>query len=574
MVWPLIGIGGAAFLAGCSRGNANGAKIRKALYKGFGLPDHGKIPADQNDLTKMVDGNTDSNRDGKIDDKDKNGFIETEELFEEVFSHREKYQALIKALYSAGLEDPLEESQEIKDYLADLFGRYKPKTDMGKAILVFRAVIPSTEKFTFNGKEYKGLTLGEGGLEIPANSDCKADLRFQFGDILPKELIASSWEERVSLCNEYSQLLAALLKGAGIKFHLEQIADKAMDHVYVVIEIKGSMYKLDATIPVIEKCGAGRPLTEREIIAGHYENEATFLWGQRRLDEALASNDIAFQIDPNDSATWSNKGMIFLTLNQIDKAIECFKKAIETDPHDGIALCNYGQILVTRGQNAQAMAYFDRSIKARPGYASPWLAKGTLLIKQGKENEGLRCFEAAYRVDPSDPDAGCTMGEWYLIHQDYTEAMKYYSKVLEQYPRNVAALLGQANCLFGTGFNQEGLKCLDDAIKSDPTDKEALYMKGTVLAQAGLLKESIQYFKRALKKDPKYTAAWNNLGNAYYKLGKLKKAMWCCDKALNIDPMYARPWYNKAQIFATMGEGEAAERCMRRFQQLSNMNVQ
>ena len=59
------------------------------VCSGLGLPNlnNGPLNADHNELTGRVDGNTDSNNDGIINGNDRNGQIEPEELYEEVFSN-------------------------------------------------------------------------------------------------------------------------------------------------------------------------------------------------------------------------------------------------------------------------------------------------------------------------------------------------------------------------------------------------------------------------------------------------------------------------------------------------------
>src|SRR3989338_5530830 len=121
------------------------SELSPVLFKSLGLPyEKGeKLRAGYNPLTKKVDGNTDSNRDGKIDEKDKNGFVEPEELFEEVFSNRDsyRYQLVIEKLYAAGLEDPFEENPKVKNHVEKLFKKHEPRivleTELDKAICLF-----------------------------------------------------------------------------------------------------------------------------------------------------------------------------------------------------------------------------------------------------------------------------------------------------------------------------------------------------------------------------------------------------------------------------------------------------
>ncbi|MFH1386602.1 MAG: hypothetical protein ABIH50_02945 [bacterium] len=103
------------------------SELASIIYKSLNLPYPNKgerLLADYNDLTKKVDGNTDSYIDGKIDDKDKNGFVEPEELLEEILGNRSRYKPVMEKLNEAGMDDPFEESEEISAFVKKLFKRY------------------------------------------------------------------------------------------------------------------------------------------------------------------------------------------------------------------------------------------------------------------------------------------------------------------------------------------------------------------------------------------------------------------------------------------------------------------
>jgi tetratricopeptide (TPR) repeat protein len=574
MVWPLIGLGaGTAFFIGCGHKDKPGQKIVETLYKSFNLPTNGNVSADQNDFTRRIDGNTDSNRDGRIDKSDKDGFIEPEELFEELFSNREKYQAQIKALYAAGLEDPLEKRKEIKDFVSRLFSRYQPQDEMAKAVLLYRAVIPSREKFVLDGKQYSGLTIGEGGLEVRPDMDCMAPQRVKHGDLLPKEILSAPPKERVALCSEISQILAMFFKEAGMDCRIKSDSTGGQDHVVGVVRINGSSYALDAGNFTFSKTNASGFSTHREIVAGHYQNEAAFLWGQGRLDQAMADNDLGLKIDKNNSAIWVNKGMVYLTMKDKEKARDCFKIALEIDPADGEALLNMGNIYHLEGNKEQANKCYDMSIRACPRFADPWMEKGKQFGEEGKTDEELKCYKKAFVIAPKDPAVSCALGGWYLGRSQHVEALRYYSDTLNNDPRSADALYGKGLCLLATGHRLETIQCFDETLRGDPSASNVWFVRGTLYLQDGLYKKAAECFSEAINIDQHYIEAWNNKANALLKLGKLKAAMRCCDDAIKINPQYARLWYNKAQIYKAMGDRFAAEQCLEKFKQLSAISI-
>jgi tetratricopeptide (TPR) repeat protein len=81
--------------------------ITSAVYAYFGLPVQNKgqkHSANFNSFTQSIDGNIDSNIDGKVDEKDKDGVITPDEIYQEIFSHPELYSVLLGGIEEMGLD--------------------------------------------------------------------------------------------------------------------------------------------------------------------------------------------------------------------------------------------------------------------------------------------------------------------------------------------------------------------------------------------------------------------------------------------------------------------------------------
>lgn len=260
------------------------------------------VPMRRNEaFIAKIDGNTDSNSNNRIDSKDKNGCIEPEELYEEILSHREKYEEKIGALRASGFEDPFEEIPIFKEYTQGLFAIHKPKTELEKALILFRAVLPPGYEFQLEGKNYEGLRPFEGGLQVYPNGDERHSARKKFGHLLPREIVGVL-TERVAFCAEYSNLLVVLLRAFGIDAHTKKTVvfgkGGAEGHVFVIAVLDGERYKLDATKQVFEKT-IGYPDTDRESIAVHYINEGAVNEANGRVLDAIRCYLLAIELDPD-----------------------------------------------------------------------------------------------------------------------------------------------------------------------------------------------------------------------------------------------------------------------------------
>ena len=315
------------------------AELTNVLFSSFGLPVPKigkKISANLAALTKRVDGNTDTNLDGKVDRNDKNGYVEPEELYEEIFSNRDLYPNTLKMLRSKGLEDPFELTPEIKTFITRLFASQHPKTSFEKAIAIFRAVIPTNKHFAINGKRYYGLAKSNGGLEIPYNPNFKAALRIKYGDLLPKEIMATPAGQRIAHCVEYSHLLVSLLRAAGIDSQEKQIPN----HVYVIAKIDGVIYRLDAGRKsdklIFAKTNESGNI-DRDRIAAHYLNEADLQVGQGKIDAAKILIGTALELKPDSDYGWGFLGILMAQEGKLNEAVGYLDRSIKINPNEPMA---------------------------------------------------------------------------------------------------------------------------------------------------------------------------------------------------------------------------------------------
>jgi tetratricopeptide (TPR) repeat protein len=343
------------------------SEFTPVLFKGLGLPfpEEGKrLPADHNALTQRVDGNTDSNRDGRIDRKDRNGWVEPYELYEEVFSHRAEYRSVIAGLRGAGLEDPFEITPEIRKHVEYLFERYHPETELEKAVLLMQSIIPPAASFNLGERYYSGLSETEGGLEIYYHSSSGVPRRFMYGDLLPQEIMQTPKEKRVAHCLEFSFLQVVFLRSDGIKAHTKSVEP---EHVFAVAILDGNKYKIDPANLKFLRSNSSMD-TDRQSISDHYYNEAIALRDQNQEVPAIRNFEIAIELDPNFMWSWFNRSFLYYSFRFLP------------------------------GNSQRALESIDEVLDLQNDFAEAWQLKGLILRAQGKEKEAERCFKKAIRL--------------------------------------------------------------------------------------------------------------------------------------------------------------------------------
>lgn len=406
----------------------------------LGLPyytDGKKLPAGFNALTRKIDGNTDSNFDGDINAKDRNGYIEQGELYAEVFNNRSKYEPVIAKLGKAGLEDPFEITPELKEHVANIIGRYGPQGELETAKIILRSVMPSDNSFCIGEDEFFGLKKEEGGLDIPYNKYNHHPLRQKYGNILPKELINARGNERVAQCAEYSELLTVLLRIAGIKAWMVP----ELGHVYVAASLDGETYRLDAGVGekeegervIFEKTDEDEKKDIRRVI-DHYTNEASTRADQGNIEESIKSFDTAIMLDPELPRTFLMKGRMLFEAKRLQDAIDCLEHVTmgsEFDRSDAFSL--KGDAYVHLGNMPKAVECYEESIKLS-GYGddSLWSFKAFDLECKGMYKEALFFYDIATKRSTYEWDDHRKKAHLLIRMERLDEALECYDTILKK----------------------------------------------------------------------------------------------------------------------------------------------
>lgn len=421
------------------------SNLTSVLYSKLGLPVGqasslaAKDPAAKKAFGKDIDGNTDHNHDGSITKDDKNGRIDPEEVWQEVFDpkNREKYRDILIQLQAAGFENPLEDIADVSRAFSSLAKHYKPTSQLETAILFLQLVIPPNKSFVFNGKAYYGLDpTAQGGFGIKYNKNSSHPYRVTHGDLLPREIMQTPVGQRVALCLESAQLLIVGLRAQGIKvsYHVED------EHAYVIVDLNnGKQYALDpAKVEFRLAEAADFKSTDRDGIIGHYNNESLHFLNQGRLDEAMKLVNLVLDMQENEPEALTCKGIILtqrgLKAPPADKtrllaeAVDCFNKALEVNTDvtckQSAILLNLSRALSYQEKFDEALACLDTILLDEPRNVLCLQEKACALANKGLYSDAMAAIESAIKLAPKDLALQKTKSDIVLLSQQF-KALKH-----------------------------------------------------------------------------------------------------------------------------------------------------
>jgi tetratricopeptide (TPR) repeat protein len=128
----------------------------------------------------------------------------------------------------------------------------------------------------------------------------------------------------------------------------------------------------------------------------------------------------------------------------------------------------------------------------------------------------------------SEADAAFGRGE-------FETALRWYGKVLEYNPHNVAAWAGQVKALIELGQFKEASVWADKALERYPDSPEILSGKAVALGRMGRPEEALPFSDAALEKPGELAWVWLARGDVLLSAGR-KQVDACFDRAMRLAP--------------------------------------
>ena len=282
-------------------------------------------------------------------------------------------------------------------------------------------------------------------------------------------------------------------------------------------------------------------------------------WHERKdYEMALACNDAALKIRPDDPLTLNNKGNALDILGHHEEALEAYDAALEITPDHVDVLYNKGTTLGSLGRYEEAIKAFDAALEITPGHAGALYNKGNALDILGHHEKALEAYNAALEIRPDDADVLHNKGGALDSLGRYEEAIKAFDAALEITPDDADVLYSKGIALGSLGRYEEAIEAYDAALEIRPDDAGALHNKGIALGSLGRYEEAIKAFDAALEITPDDADALNNKGNVLDILGHHEEAIKAYDAALEIRPDDAGALHNKGIALGSLGRYEEA----------------
>ena len=162
---------------------------------------------------------------------------------------------------------------------------------------------------------------------------------------------------------------------------------------------------------------------------------ASAYFGRGMMTTALDEVKLAIAADPNVSAAFNLRGLIYASLGDEKLAEESFRRALQLDARDADAMQNYGWYMCQRQRYDEAEAMFDRAL-AVPQYRDAqrtMISKGVCQARKGDWAQAEQTLMKAYEMNPGSPVAAVNLSE-VLYHRGGYERARFYMRRVNDMP--------------------------------------------------------------------------------------------------------------------------------------------
>lgn len=277
--------------------------------------------------------------------------------------------------------------------------------------------------------------------------------------------------------------------------------------------------------------------------------------------EAIASYDQAIEIQPDYYLPWDIRGLALLNLSRYEEAIANCDKALELVP-------DYHQFWINRGKAQHYLGRYEEAIASyeklpqphlEPSYAIAWQALGHQQIQLDNYNAALVSFERAIELDSNSPNAWINRGVALIRLNRYEEALSSVERAIELDPNDHHAWCNRSTALLNLGRYQEALTSSDRALKLDSHCPTVWKNQGCILANGfSRYKEALDSFNHFLTLNSNNSAVWRYRGEVLGNLDRHEESITSFDRALELNPSDHETWKNRGDLLLTLDRYEEA----------------
>ena len=293
-----------------------------------------------------------------------------------------------------------------------------------------------------------------------------------------------------------------------------------------------------------------------------------------QLEKAINEYELLKREYPDDIATLTTLGQLYIAVAKYEQAVEIFNTAILIHPDNFNDENDQIQQLIQAGNLDEALDKIDEQLESEPERADLHAKKADCFAMLGSTSQAIAHYQQALRIRPDLLEANIKLGTQYLLAGDNYAAAKQFNIAMEINDKIVDAYMGLALAYKLLNNNSDAMLILALAASIQANtpllfaEVATLQLKAAARCNsliddtdspASLFDAVIEAHRRQIALRPENPDLYYRLGVLVMNTGGFLQAADVFGKALEINPMHSRA---KTKLILCLHEAGQKEKAL------------
>ena len=298
--------------------------------------------------------------------------------------------------------------------------------------------------------------------------------------------------------------------------------------------------------------------SEKELRAALAFQQGNVLMMIGQIDMAIEHYSHAIELNPNNPATYSNRGVAYHNKGEYDCAIRDYTEAIQLNRNYVEAYNNRGIAYGDKSDYDRAIENYTKAIQLKPDYAEVYNNRGVAYGDKSDYDRAIENYTKAIQLKPDYVEAYNNRGVAYGKKGDVDHAIEDYTRAIERKSDYAEAYNNRGAAYSDKGEVDLAIVEYTQAIQLKPDYAEVYNNRGVAYGKKGGFDRAIEDYTKAIHLNPDYAGAYSNRGFAYITKGDYDRAIEDYTQAIDLNPDYAEAYSKRGFAYITKGDYDRA----------------
>ncbi|KAL5624836.1 hypothetical protein BROUX41_004896 [Berkeleyomyces rouxiae] len=230
---------------------------------------------------------------------------------------------------------------------------------------------------------------------------------------------------------------------------------------------------------------------------------STILWQlKRETDLSFLAHEL-IDVAWHSPEAWCSLGNAWSLSQDHEQALRCFKRATQLNPKFAYAFTLQGHEHMDNEEYEKALTAYRQAIAADRRHYKAYFGIGQVYRKLGNFERAFMHYQIAANINPSNPVLLCAIGTALEKQKNPAEALRYYSKATELFPKATDTRYKKARALMTLGEMEAARRELLILKDQVPDEAPVHFLLGKLYRNINQKQLAVRHFTNALALDPK-----------------------------------------------------------------------